>query len=68
MGGSAKNKGTANQIMNLSSPKGNSLNDVIDMDTVQKIGISSPKLFAEELVKGLRNADPASDPCAKMAT
>jgi hypothetical protein len=43
-------------IMNLSSPKGNSLNDAIDMDTVQKIGMSSPKIFAEELVKAGKGA------------
>jgi hypothetical protein len=42
--------------MNLSSPKGNSLNDAIDMDTVQKIGMSSPKIFAEELVKAGKGA------------
>jgi hypothetical protein len=40
--------------MNLSSTKGNSLNNVIDMDTVQKIGLSSLQIFTEELVKGLR--------------
>jgi hypothetical protein len=43
-------------IMNLSSPKGNSLNDAIDMTTVQKINMSSPKLFAEELVKAGKGA------------
>ena len=43
-------------IMNLSSPKGESLNDAIDMDTIQKISMSSPRLFAEEMLKAGKGA------------
>ncbi len=38
-------------ILNVSSPKGNSLNEAIDELNIQKINMSSPRLFAEELLK-----------------
>jgi hypothetical protein len=43
-------------ILNVSSPKGNSLNDAIDIFTVEKISMSSPRLFAEELLKAGKGA------------
>ena len=38
-------------IMNLSSPKGGSFNKAVDMCNVQKLTMSSPRLFANSLVK-----------------
>jgi len=38
-------------IMNLSSPKGGSFNEAVDMCHVQKLTMSSPRLFANSLVK-----------------
>jgi len=52
----AVQKNKVRPIMNLSSPKGASLNDAIDMLTIEKIGMSSPKLFAEELRKAGKGA------------
>jgi hypothetical protein len=40
----------------MSSPKGQSLNDAIDMLNVDKLNMSSPKLFAEELKKAGKDA------------
>ena len=38
-------------IMNLKSPKGNSFNEALDMSSVQKLTMSSPKLFADSLIR-----------------
>jgi hypothetical protein len=38
-------------IMNLSSPKGESFNDAVDMACVQKLTMSSPRLFADSLIR-----------------
>jgi len=43
-------------IMNLSSPKGNAFNEALDMLSVQKLTMSSPKLFAESLIKAGQGA------------
>jgi len=43
-------------ILNVSSPKGNSLNEAIDEFSLQKINMSSPRLFAEELLKAGKGA------------
>jgi len=43
-------------VLNLSAPKNNSLNDYIDMLTIEKLNMSSPKLFAEELKKAGQGA------------
>jgi hypothetical protein len=43
-------------ILNMSSPKGSSLNDAIDASTLEKLNMSSPRLFAEELVKAGKGA------------
>ena len=37
--------------MNLSSPKGESFNDAVDMACVQKLNMSSPRLFADSHIK-----------------
>jgi hypothetical protein len=43
-------------ILNVCSPKGNSLNEAIDELNIQKINMSSPRLFAEELLKAGKGA------------
>jgi hypothetical protein len=43
-------------IMNLTSPKGASFNEAVDMCKVQKLTMSSPKLFANSLVKAGQGA------------
>jgi hypothetical protein len=43
-------------IMNLSSPKGRSFNDAVDMGCIDKLKMSSPKLFAEGLVNAGKGA------------
>jgi hypothetical protein len=52
----AVQKNKIRPILNLSSPKNFSLNDAIDMMTIEKINMSSPKLFAEELKKAGQGA------------
>ena len=43
-------------ILNVSSPKGDSLNEAIDELSIKKINMSSPILFAEELLKAGKGA------------
>ena len=43
-------------ILNVSSPKCDSLNEAIDELSIQKINMSSPRLFAEELLKAGKGA------------
>jgi hypothetical protein len=43
-------------ILNVSSPKGNSINEAKDELSIQKIKMSSPRIFAEELLKAGKGA------------
>jgi hypothetical protein len=43
-------------ILNLSSPKGRSFNDAVDIWQVENLQMSTPKLFAESILKAGRNA------------
>ncbi len=43
-------------ILNLSSPKGRSFNDAVDSSKVENLQMSTPKLFAESILKSGRNA------------
>ena len=52
----AVQKNKVRPIMNLSSPKGGSFNEAIDMFDVQKLTMSSAKLFADSLVKSGRDS------------
>jgi hypothetical protein len=43
-------------ILNLSSPKGRSFNDAVDVWQVENLQMSTPRMFAESLLKAGRNA------------
>ncbi len=43
-------------ILNLSSPKGRSFNDAIDIWQVENLQMSTPKLFADSILKAGKNA------------
>jgi hypothetical protein len=43
-------------ILNVSSPIGNSLNEAIDEQSIQKINMSFPRLFSEKLLKAGKGA------------
>jgi len=52
----AVQKNKVRPILNMSAPKGNSLNDVIDMECIEKLNMSSPRIFARELRKAGKGA------------
>jgi len=52
----AVQKDKVRPIMNLSSPKGRSFNDAVDILKFEKLKMSSPKLFGESIVKAGKGA------------
>jgi len=52
----AVQKNKVRPIMNLSSPKGRSFNDAVDILKFEKLTMSSPKLFGESIVKAGKGA------------